>query len=79
MVAEECHVQMLFKKFKKLVGVLGLVFIFICHLTQQIIKSPISSSGDKVKLISSLEQFAPSFSVFIGIWLLIFADFSDAQ
>ena len=66
------------KKFKKLIGVLGLIFTFVCHLTQQITNLSVSSWGDRVNLISSLEQFVPSFSILIGIYLafllLVFGD-----
>ena len=69
---------MLWKKFKKLIGVLGLIFIFICHLTQQITNLPVSCPGDRVKLISSLEQFIPLFFILIGIYpaflVLVFTD-----
>ena len=42
--------------------------IFVCHLTQQFTNLLVSSPGDTVKLISSLEQFVPSFSVLIGVY-----------
>ena len=54
------------------------ILIFVCHLTQQITNLPDSSPGDRIKLISSLEQFVPSLFILIGIYsaflLLVFAD-----
>ena len=54
------------------------ILIFVCHLTQQITNLPVSSPGDRIKLISSLEQFVPSLFILIGIYsaflLLVFAD-----
>ena len=75
------------KCFEKLTGVLGFNIgywildsdiFFVFHFTQQITNLPVSSPGDRIKLLSSLEQFVPSFSILIGIYpafqLLVFAD-----